>query len=269
MSPPADKRRSTRALPQVNYNESPRDSPKLSDSTRKSLKNKNKSDDEEIFYTAVKTPRKARKSHHEKSEDHEEISPKKLRANRTPSSKALETIVLENSPTMQKLESPVSRRSARKSRLLVQNSDTTTMDKTKKRLKYDESNEPKVLSSAETSDEDDEVDDKENVVKPTMLFDDEEDVEGNKLYSFKTPKKKDSMAALAQHTPKTPSHRHQNKTPSTPKNSRLSEVQRTPTSRPSASNLAKTPRHIREVIKKSKFDGSASVSCRSIFFFSF
>jgi origin recognition complex subunit 2 len=93
----------------------------------------------------------------------------------------------------------------------------------------------------------------ENVVsKPSALFEDEEDVEGKKLYSFKTPKKGGMMAQLANQTPKTP--RHEAGTPKTPKNSRISEIQKTPTSRPSAGKCTKTPRHVRVEMKRSEFE---------------
>lgn len=101
----------------------------------------------------------------------------------------------------------------------------------------------------------DEINEKENFIsKPSTLFNEDQDVEGKKLYSFKTPKKKDGMVNLANLTPKTPRHHDPNKsTPRTPKNSRISEIQKTPTSRPSASKCTKTPRHVRDEIRKSGF----------------
>jgi origin recognition complex subunit 2 len=84
---------------------------------------------------------------------------------------------------------------------------------------------------------------KENTLSskaPPVLFEDEEDVDGKKLYSFKTPKKGGMMAQLAA-----------NQTPKTPKNSSKLEVQ-TPTSRPSASKCTKTPRHVRLEMKRSE-----------------
>ncbi|KAG5670486.1 hypothetical protein PVAND_000748 [Polypedilum vanderplanki] len=89
------------------------------------------------------------------------------------------------------------------------------------------------------------------ITKPSTLFEDEDDVEGKKLYSFKTPKKEGMMAQLANQTPKTPRHHDANKgTPKTPKNSRISEILKTPTSRPSAVKCTKTPRHVRDEMKK-------------------
>lgn len=85
-----------------------------------------------------------------------------------------------------------------------------------------------------------------NVQKPTTLFDEDEDVAGKEMISFKTPKKQNSMAALAQLTPKTP-HHNKDATPS-----RRSGIQKTPTSRPAAHELTKTPRHVRDQIKHSK-----------------
>lgn len=218
MSTPRSGRRSSRVRQSVNYQESPKDS--------------------------LPKTRSAKKVEQKKSPS---ISPKKLRNNRTPSSKALESIVTENSPSVEKIDSPgIRRRSVRKS--------------TSKYISKKEAPEEVNLleESIETIDVSDDSfrSDKENVRanKPTTLFDDSEDVEGRKLYGFKTPKKREGMVELANQTPKTPRMDYDTSTitSKTPKHLRLSEIQKTPTSRPSAGKCTKTPRHVRDEIKKSK-----------------
>lgn len=203
----------------------------------------------------VKTPKSSRKSTRKASEEPENYSPKKLRNNRTPSARALESIVTENSPTCLKIETP-SRRSIRERKKNTSLEDIYEVVTSKAKRKSTAKAEAVPLDDSDSS-EVVSVDgsDTEIAAKPTILFDADEDVDGQKLYSFKTPKKKDSMALLAQTTPKTPRHHDPNRgTPKTPKDNRISEIMKTPTSsRPSASKLAKTPRHVRDDIKKSKF----------------
>ncbi|CAO1423460.1 unnamed protein product [Diamesa tonsa] len=115
----------------------------------------------------------------------------------------------------------------------------------------DSPNEEKITNSAQTTRKSKR--NKENVEKPTTLFDEFEDVEGQKLYSFKTPKKKDGMALLASNTPKTPKVESVNssKTPKTPNHRRLSTLMKTPTSSRSTPNMpTKTPTHVRSTIKR-------------------
>lgn len=243
MATPTSRRQSTRARQSVSYRESPNDSAKKV----KSMKSRNESNSpESVPINQPKTPRSTRKSVREASAEHESYSPKKLRGVRTPSKKALESIVSESSPTVKDLES--SRRSLREKK------SASRYSQIDQRLNVKKQAVEKARAEKAQSSDDDEIENlSENIVRSTTLFDEEEDVEGNKLYSFKTPKKKDSMALLAQHTPKTPRHNDHNKgTPKTPRNNRLSEIQKTPTSRPSASIIAKTPRHIRDATKKSK-----------------
>lgn len=258
------------------YIESPVDSPGVRKSLRKSIKEKSDSPDENKTMNTPKsvktpssrlrksvvdlttpddkemnvkatatTPRGRRKSTRDISQP-ENFSPKKLRTARTPSTRGLESIVLENSPSLEKLESPSRPQNERNTtaRYSDINLKINIKDQTVKRVK-DAKAEKAAKDNNESSSEEEFVD----AFKPTTLFDDEEDVEGQKLYSFKTPKKRDSMAQLVHNTPKTP-HRG---TPKTPKNDRLSQIQNTPTSRPLAAELAKTPRHVRAAIKKSKF----------------
>ncbi len=225
MNTPRSGRRSVRLQKSVNYEESPVESP---DNRRKSLRTP-KAKNLEIEYK--KTPLK-----HHHDEDSSNISPKKLRRNRTPSSKALESIVTESSPSMQKIDSS-RRKSSRKS--VKPEEDSLEV------IEVDDS-----FNSTNADDKEN-----ENIAKPTSLFDEENDVEGKRLYSFKTPKKREGMAELANLTPKTPRHHvSESTTPKTPKHLRLSEIQKTPTSRPSAGKCTKTPRHVREEIKKSKSD---------------
>lgn len=268
-----------------NYVDSPIESPVSRSTARKSTRNREDSSSPVALKTPkssrkstrkaspegsvspvpVKTPKSSRKSTRKASEEHENYSPKKLRNNRTPSTKALESIVTENSPTCLKLETG-SRRSLRERKKNTRFEDIVEVVTAKPKRKstaakaeviqLDDSDSSEVVSV-------DGSDTTEIVAKPTILFDADEDVDGQKLYSFKTPKKKDSMAMLAQTTPKTPRHHDATRgTPKTPKNNRLSEVMKTPTSsRPSASKLAKTPRHVRDDIKKSENDQRRWLSC--------
>lgn len=254
MSTPRSERRSTRVRQSVSYQESPVETSEVKRSTRKSIvfTPKAKQHDEEEEHPVQLRKSRLRGASEEKSPV---ISPKKLRRNRTPSSKALESIVTESSPSMQKFDSPTgSRQSDRKrtpsSRLTAFNTDSATRRKSKKLNDTEDSIE--VIDVDESLNESG-TDDKENTVKPTTLFDEEEDVEGRKLYSFKTPKKKEGMAQLANQTPKTPRHHiPDSNTPRTPKHLRIAEIQKTPTSRPSAGKCTKTPRHVRDEIKRSK-----------------
>lgn len=253
MSTPRSERRSTRLRQSVCYQESPVETNEVKRSTRKSTahtpKTKHENEDENLTHSRRSRVKKAH------SEDKSPVvSPKILRRNRTPSSKALESIVTENSPSMQNFDSPTgSRHSERKRtpnrRLAIYNTDSGSRRKSKKLNNTEDSIE--VIEIDESLNES--TDDKENVIKPTTLFDEEEDVEGRKLYSFKTPKKKEGMAQLANQTPKTPRHHiPDSTTPRTPKHLRISEIQKTPTSRPSAGKCTKTPRHVRDEIKRSK-----------------
>lgn len=279
------RRKSLRGIPTKNYSESPIESPAASKSARKSAAivvidsddekvkpksarkstrktlNRIESDEDEVI--ELKTP-KRQKSTRKASEEPKEFSPKKLRANRTPSSKGLESLVQENSPSIEKLETPTSRRKSFRDKkdnqrysdinIKINLKNKTVTPAKKSRSKHDQPDHDS--SVEEISDEDIENVEIKQTEKPSTLFDEAEDVEGQRLYSLKTPKKKDSMAVLAQATPKTPSQQSHlertPKTPKTPKNSRLADIQNTPTSRPSASKLGKTPRHIREATKKSK-----------------
>jgi origin recognition complex subunit 2 len=233
----------------VSYQESPGESSDVRKSARKSVINTPKSKKQKNEEINTRKSR-SRKASEEKSPV---ISPKKLRRNRTPSSKALESIVTENSPSMQKFDSPTgSRHSERKrtpnSRLTIYNTESASRRKSK--ILNDTEDSIEVIEIDESLNES--IDDKENLVKPTTLFDEEEDVEGRKLYSFKTPKKREGMAELANQTPKTPRHHiPDSTTPRTPKHMRISEIQKTPTSRPSAGKCTKTPRHVRDEIKRS------------------
>lgn len=242
METPKSARRSVRNRQSICYKESPVDS-----SDPKKLAKSVSPDENTDKNNRAKTPRSTRKSEARKaSEDHENYSPKKLRGVRTPSTKALESIVTENSPTVEKLET-----SPRKSWSLRDRKSAPRYSEFKLKINLKDKTVKPVKDRNKSQDEEAEVSEEEveSTAKPTMLFDEDEDVEGQKLYSFKTPKKKDSMVALAQHTPKTP-HRGEH----TPKHSRHSGIQKTPTSRPSAAEFLKTPKHIRAETKKSKFD---------------
>lgn len=260
-TPQESRRKSARLRQSVSYLESPQNSPLPSTSkkdTKSSLINtpktpktpkRNVQKDEEIA-----TPRSRGRPRKANSEDPESFSPKKLRNNRTPSTKALESIAGENSPTVNQLDAP-KRRSVRirTPNRKFDEFDTSMTARNQKSGHAEEEDESIETIDVNDSSSDD-SDDKENfITKPTALFNEEQDVEGRKLYSFKTPKKKDGMTSLANLTPKTPRHHDPNKsTPQTPKHSRIAEIQKTPTSRPSAGKCTKTPRHVRDEIKKSK-----------------
>jgi len=256
-TPQESRRKSARIRQSVSYLESPQNSPLPSTSkkdTKSSLINTPKTPkrivqkDEEVA-----TPRSRGRQRKANSEDPESFSPKKLRNNRTPSTKALESIAGENSPTVNQLDVP-KRRSVRVKtpNKKFDEFDTSMSARSKKSGHAEDEESIEVIDVNDSSSDD--SDDKENfITKPTALFNEEQDVEGRKLYSFKTPKKKDGMTNLANLTPKTPRHHDPNKsTPQTPKHSRIAEIQKTPTSRPSAGKCTKTPRHVRDEIKKSK-----------------
>lgn len=193
------------------------------------------------------------------------FSPKKLRVTRTPSTAALESIVSENSPANIKVDTPTNSRKSNRvctpnRRYSNINLKINLKEKSVQLIK-DVNSEGSVLTVNSSSSEDEyenESTDKENIEKPTTLFDEMEDVEGQKMYSFKTPKKKDGMAMLASNTPKTPKvdlvkSSKTPKTPKTPNLRRLSTIMKTPTSSRSTPNMpTKTPTHVRNTIKKSK-----------------
>lgn len=213
---------------------------KSSQRTRKSVSYK------ESPIESTEMPKSAKKSKKIYVEEIEEFSPKMLRKERNPTLKALESIVSENSPSNQ--EEPVERR--RRSIREKQPTQLFTFEKEKKSLK---GKTPQKREKEIIEDEEDiENFGSEISSKPTTLFDDN-DVAGSALYIIKTPKRKDSMAQLAQRTPKTPRLHDSNRTtPKTPRNARMSEIMNTPTSRPSASKCTKTPRHIREALGRSE-----------------
>ncbi|XP_055643115.1 origin recognition complex subunit 2 [Toxorhynchites rutilus septentrionalis] len=88
-------------------------------------------------------------------------------------------------------------------------------------------------------------------VKATSLFEDRTDVEGQKLYGFKTPKKKGSLNVLASSVQKTPSggtprRRTVNKLPITPKTPKTPSTSKGR----SRADLVKTPHVERNKLKK-------------------
>lgn len=256
MATPIKRRQSIRARnSEVNYKESPKYGSKFH----------NKDDNSEIL-TGPKTPKTKEKSTRKPQDDSPVFSPMKLRTNRTPSLQALTALGI--SPPSEEIKKSRTRKSRistdtpkrpksdrKQNKTPLTKVSPIVIDLKKKTLM--KTKKAKTLSfspeEAESSDEEESFEvNTENIAKPTTLFDDDEDVDGKKLFSFRTPRK-DSMALLAQQTPKTPRHNDPNRiTPRTPKTSRLSEIQNTPTSRPSASKSVKTPRHIREETKKSK-----------------
>lgn len=277
-------RRSTRLRESVSYLESPNNpSPILLKRSNSDQQFAVIKKDEEMSDGIETRPRRGRKS---KPIEPESNSPKKLRRVRTPSTKALESIVFESSPTAEKLAETPDKNRRKSQRIRTPNLRTNDINAilgkgfNKKSRKVEdvskneecesrnddeeaeeeqESTEEESIEIIELDDTLDNSNDKENtgLKQPTALFDDDEDVEGKRLYSFKTPKKAGGMVQLANQTPKTPRHHEpdSNKsTPKTPKNLRITEIQKTPTSRPSAAKCTKTPRHVRDEIKKSKFN---------------
>lgn len=223
----------------------------LASDGRKSLRNRSLSQVATDVSDTPDNPKVKVKSVRKAQEDSPQFSPKKLRKDRTPSLKALQNHQISPASEDKK---PFLRETRRRSKAPKElEASTETPKKAKKAKKLDLSPD---AEQAESSEEDDSFISKtKSEAKPTTLFEGDEDVEGEKMFSFRTPKKKDSMALLAQHTPKTPRHNHpkpNKETPRTPKSTRLSEIQNTPTSRPSALKLARTPRHVREANKTSK-----------------
>lgn len=244
MDTPTTRRKSLRTTqPKCYVESSPTQLPAVQKAAGKSASKRIVSPDrtpDENCPIVSKTPKKDRNS--------TEFSPKKLRKNRTPSSKCIETTAVDSTP---KSSSPSDdeklkrRRSGRKS---AQRIIYSAQPKPRKTLsKIDEKGNEK------SEDSDNQEDISSIVAESTTLFDDQKDVEGSKFYALKTPKKKDSMALLVQRTPKTPRHNDPNKgTPMTPRNNRLSQIMTTPTSRPSASKCVKTPSHVRVATKRGK-----------------
>lgn len=251
-------RRSVRVRQSVCYSDSPNEE-KITNSaqtTRKSKRSNYPDDTDPAPPNVTKTPT-AKKS------VNPAFSPKKLRITRTPSTAALESLVSENSPANIKIDTPTSSRKSNRvctpnRRYSNINLKINLKEKSVQLIKdvIPDDNSVCIINSSSDEDEDeDESTDKENVEKPTTLFDELEDVEGQKLYSFKTPKKKDGMALLASNTPKTTKVESVNssKTPKTPNHRRLSTLMKTPTSSRSTPNMpTKTPTHVRSTIKRSK-----------------
>lgn len=249
-------RRSVRVRQSVCYSDSPNEE-KVTNSAktpRKSKRSNYPDDTDPVTPNVTKTPT-AKKS------VNTAFSPKKLRITRTPSTAALESLVSENSPANIKADTPTNSRKS--NRVCTPNRRYSNINlkinlKEKsvqliKDVKPVESVTIELISSS--SEDEDESTDKENVEKPTTLFDEMEDVEGQKMYSFKTPKKKDGMALLASNTPKTPNVElvKSSKTPKTPNHRRLSTLMKTPTSSRTTPNMpTKTPTHVRSTIKRSK-----------------
>lgn len=253
-------RRSVRVRQSVCYSDSPNQELVTNSAkpTRNSKRSNYKDDTDPGTQSVINTPT-AKKSVNRLDTA---FSPKKLRVTRTPSTAALESIVSENSPANIKVDTPTSSRKSNRvctpnRRYSNINLKINLKEKSVQLIKDANSEESVsiVNSSSSEDDHEDESTDKENVEKPTTLFDEMEDVEGQKMYSFKTPKKKDGMALLASNTPKTPKVELKNssKTPKTPNLRRLSTLMKTPTSSRSTPNMpTKTPTYVRNTIKKSK-----------------
>lgn len=119
------------------------------------------------------------------------IVPKKLR-HRTPSSKALENVAANSSPSeLKNTRKSLRVRSPRK-RLIE--GETAKSNK-----KVDSSSTSDISGFVECSS--DPASDSNDLEKPSTLFGDG-DVEGQNFFGFKTPKKSDGMLAMAARTPK-------------------------------------------------------------------
>lgn len=107
-------------------------------------------------------------------------------------------------------------------------------------------------SHAESAtDDDDQIDDLVGKVKATALFEERMDVEGQKMYGFKTPRKRGSMSVLASSVHRTPTVA----TPTGRKSigGRLVGTPKTPTTAgrgKSKVELVKTPHRVRTKLKK-------------------
>uniref|UniRef100_A0A1Q3EVU6 Origin recognition complex subunit 2 n=1 Tax=Culex tarsalis TaxID=7177 RepID=A0A1Q3EVU6_CULTA len=96
------------------------------------------------------------------------------------------------------------------------------------------------------SDEQAELDELASKVKATTLFEDRVDVEGQRIYGFKTPRKRDSMNVLVSSVQKTPT------AVGTPKRAAgtVSKTPKTPRGGRSRADLVKTPHRDRNKLKK-------------------
>lgn len=163
-----------------------------------------------------------------KKQDLEKTPPKKDQINlrhRTPSTKALENVAADASPSCDLIELKNARKSlrVRSPRKRLIEGETSKSKKT-----MDSSTLSDISGFTEGSDSD-----LTDVEKPSTLFGDG-DVDGQHLFGFKTPKKADGMLAMAARTPKP------------------SNIFGTPKSDKSFPN-PKTPHHLRVKTKKRKF----------------
>lgn len=161
---------------------------------------------------------------------------------RVPSTKCLESFNLED---LQLSPRRTSRRfTPSKKYTAMQHQPSAKEHKTPLKTPSKRSNEPMV------SDEDERMDTLDEVMKKsTILYDQQADVAGHDLFTFRTPKKRDGMAQLAALAPKTP------QTPKTPKHiSRRSEAsgRQAPASASSKITAVKTPSRIRTILKNGK-----------------
>lgn len=164
-------------------------------------------------------------------------TPKKLRP-KTPSSKALENIAAESSPSGDVIES-----NARKSGRI--------RSPTKRFIEKDGNKPPSkkpVLDDFSDTEFDSDSTERERQ-RPTTLFG-SDDVEGQHLFGFKTPKKKHAMLAMAAKTPKSAGSSIGN--PKTPKSARNSVLN------------PKTPHHLRIKTKKRELTLCFSFQFRNV-----
>lgn len=197
------------------------------------------SDDEKENASAKDRPRNKNLKCQENQENTPaKSSPRTLRT-RTPSSKAVENLVTDmdyaSSPTQSPNSSPSVRRSSRKKTISSQYThDQRSARKKQRQQSIDE--EPEFMQhDSDTSD---------FVDKPTELFEENQDVAGQHLFTFKTPKKRDGMAIMASNTPKTPKLMGSSRSTGTPKTAprRLTTEM--------AKKATKTPHRVRSTIKK-------------------
>uniref|UniRef100_A0A8D8IVH1 Origin recognition complex subunit 2 n=1 Tax=Culex pipiens TaxID=7175 RepID=A0A8D8IVH1_CULPI len=114
----------------------------------------------------------------------------------------------------------------------------------KEREDEDEDEEDTGLDSEEQA----ELDELASKVKATTLFEDRVDVEGQRIYGFKTPRKRDSMNVLVSSVQKTPTA---SGTPKRAVGGTVSKTPKTPSGRGrSKADLVKTPHRDRNKLKK-------------------
>jgi len=237
-------------------NKQRRKSPHTVRTANDSLEFSSNSEEKENVKESKKQPNSKKETLNNKTP--KKISPRKTRNARTPSVKALENIAAEQSPSnfepsIHESSSHVKRSKRKKSPNKKYINDSFTNDVIRRHSLrkpvplYKNSSDSATDDNYSTSDSDNEISE-HDFKRATTLFEDNEDVEGQQVYGFKTPKKRNAMELMAINTPKTP------------KGNKIDELNmditnlalKTPKGSKTTANNTKTPHHLRIKLKNSK-----------------